>query len=51
MAVKKTTGTAKTTAKTVKAEPVKNETKTVKAEPVKAEPAKAEAKTDRKSDV
>ena len=45
MAVKKTTGTAKTTAKTVKAEPVKNETKTVKAEPVKAEPAKAEAKT------
>ncbi len=52
MAVKKTTGTAKTTAKTVKAEPVKNETKTVKAEPakeaaktVKEEPAKASAKT------
>ena len=52
MAVKKATGTAKTTAKTVKAEPVKNETKTVKAEPakeaaktVKEEPAKASAKT------
>lgn len=49
MAVKKTTSTAKTTAKTVKAEPAKAETKTVKAEPakeaVKAEPEKAAAKT------
>ena len=49
MAVKKTTGAAKTTAKTVKAEPVKAETKAVKAEPAKetakAEPAKAAAKT------
>ena len=52
MAVKKTTGAAKTTAKTVKAEPAKAETKAVKAEPVKeaaktakAEPAKAAAKT------
>ena len=49
MAVKKTTGAAKTTAKTVKAEPAKAETKAVKAEPAKetakAEPAKAAAKT------
>ena len=49
MAVKKSTGAAKTTAKTVKAEPVKAETKAVKAEPAKetakAEPAKAAAKT------
>ena len=49
MAVKKTTGTAKTTAKTVKTEPAKAETKAVKAEPaketVKAEPVKAAAKT------
>lgn len=49
MAVKKSTGAAKTTAKTVKAEPVKAETKAVKAEPAKetakAEPAKAVAKT------
>ena len=51
MAVKKTTVAAKTTAKTVKAEPAKAETKAVKAEPVKeaaktakAEPAKAAAK-------
>ena len=35
MAVKKTTVAAKTTAKTVKAEPAKAETKAVKAEPVK----------------
>ena len=49
MAVKKSTGAAKTTAKTVKAEPVKAETKAVKAEPAKetakAEPAKVAAKT------
>ena len=44
MAVKKTTGAAKTTTKAAKAEPAKTAAKAVKEEPVKAESAKTAAK-------
>ena len=44
MAVKKTTGAAKTTTKAAKAEPAKTVAKAVKEEPVKAESAKTAAK-------